>query len=57
MAEYYIRDRCTGQIINCVTTSRNIVEVRGRYEDDEYYVDPNPPVHLLRQYKYWNERP
>ena len=57
MAEYYLRDRCTGQIVNCVTTSKTIAEVREAYENDEYYVDNNPPPHLLRQYRFWGERP
>jgi hypothetical protein len=58
MKEYYMRDRVTGAIVNCVTTQKSLEELRESpyYETDEYYLDPNPPLEALMKYKYWNER-
>lgn len=59
MRKYYIRDRVTGAVVNCVTTSKTLEELRESpyYENDEYFLDPNPPMSVLSKYRYWDERP
>lgn len=58
MREYFIRCRATGLIINCVTTFKSLDELRESpfYENDEYFLDANPPMEVLRKYRYWSER-
>jgi hypothetical protein len=61
MTTYYIRDRRHGAIVDAVTTDRAIddaVHVLASMTGAEHlYLDANPPLHILKQYRYWDERP
>jgi hypothetical protein len=59
MREYYIRCRATGAVVDCVTSGKTLEELRESpfYENDEYFLDPNPPMAVLSKYRYWSERP
>lgn len=59
MAEYFIRCRATGAVVNAVNTQKSKAELEESqfFNNDEYYLDPNPPMDVLMRYQYWNERP
>lgn len=57
MAEYYIRLKSSGSIINCINTSKRPGEIDLSMYTYDVYLDPNPPYEVLRNYKYWDERP
>lgn len=55
---WYVIDERSGQIVNAVESSRspeNLMEVLGY--DFPFRLDDDPPMALLRDYQYWNERP
>jgi len=55
--EWYVIDRRTNEIVNCITTGGPMPSVE-RFTSAEFlYLDPNPPRHMLERYRYWNERP
>lgn len=57
--EYCVVDRCTGAVVNMITSSRSIDDLRERNETYEYRIVPVNAVsyNKLQQYRYWNERP
>lgn len=61
---YYIRHKLSGEIINaCETQSKERAEEvcetisQGMGGLDGFYPDPNPPLEVLKRYRYWDERP
>ena len=57
MAEYYIRLRNSGAIINCINTSKRMEDIDLSMYTYDVYLDPNPPLDVLKNYQYWDERP
>jgi hypothetical protein len=58
MTEWYVIDRRTNEIINCITTDGPRMPSVERFTEAEFlYLDPHPPMHMLQRYRYWNERP
>jgi len=55
--EYYVRLRKSGNIINCINTTKRPEEIDLSMYSYDVYLDPNPPYEILRNYKYWDERP
>jgi hypothetical protein len=61
--EFFIRDRRSGEIINCVTSSLERAQslIDGMNEGDEtgpcFYLDAFPPIEVLERYRYFRERP
>jgi hypothetical protein len=51
-----MRSKKTGEIVNAVEGCRTAAEANEIF-DGTVYADANPPLHLLEQYRYWNERP
>ena len=57
---YYIIDTRTNEIINAVeTTSTERAQgvAAGMTDPHTLRVSKNPPLEMLRRYRYWNERP
>lgn len=61
MTEWYVIDRRTGEIVNCITTSDGRVltpDALKHFLDAPFLrLDQNPPRAVLERYRYWNERP
>lgn len=58
MTEWYVRVIDTGQIVNCITTASGVKPDISYYENaDDLFLDNRPPMSVLEQYRYWNERP
>lgn len=57
MTTYYHRDKKTGEIVNASETSLSLPELESRYPRDDVYYDANPPLEVLKRYRYWDERP
>jgi len=56
--EWYVIDRRTGEIIDCITTMGSKMPSVDHFINAEFlYLDPNPPLSKLRRYRYWDERP
>jgi hypothetical protein len=54
---YYHRRRSDGEIVNASETSLSLVELERRYPLADGYYDANPPLEVLKRYRYWDERP
>jgi len=59
--EYFVRSKSTGSIINCINTRKrkdeiDLVAMFGA-RGINYYLDEDPPLGVLQQYQYFNERP
>lgn len=58
MTTYYHRRRADGEIINASETDLSRAELEARFPPTDYwFYDPNPPLHVLERYQFWNERP
>lgn len=57
MTTYYHRRNDTGEIINATETSLTLTQLNERHPLSGAYYDANPPLAVLEQYRYWNERP
>ena len=57
MATYYHRNNKDGEITNASETSLTLVQLTERFPLTDGYYDPNPPLEVLKRYRYWNERP
>ena len=60
MTTYYVRDRRTGEIVNATDVDYGPAPTitADRWIDAEYlYYDANPPLEVLKRYRYWDERP
>lgn len=57
--EWYVVDKRTNEIINCITTSGpRPDDALTRFVNGEHLrLDANPPLSMLERYQYWNERP
>jgi hypothetical protein len=59
MTTYYIRSSRDGMIVNAVDcdTRDQATEVANQLTGGPYFTDDDPPLHVLQQYRYWDERP
>lgn len=61
MGEWYVIDRRSGEIINCISVAGNsrapTIMLRSFVDHEHLYLDPSPPRATLERYRYWNERP
>lgn len=57
MTTYYIRRQSDGEIVNATDTDLPQAEVERRWPREGFYYDPNPPLEVLKRYRYWDERP
>lgn len=58
MTEWFVIDTRSNSIVNCVTANVRPDGVLARFTDAEHLrLDPNPPLEMLRRYRYWDERP
>jgi hypothetical protein len=57
---WYVIDTRTDEIINAITTTSGAkpdIDPK-RWESAEHLrLDANPPLSMLRNYRYWDERP
>lgn len=56
MREYFIVDKSTDNIVNCVTTARKPDDTVFGF-GSEYYATTNPTQQQLNGYRYYWERP
>lgn len=60
MADYFVIDTRTNEIVNCIEsrTRKRADECRRTMVDSEHLrIDDNPPREMLERYEFWNERP
>lgn len=61
MTTFYIRRR-SGPIVNAVECqnvqqAERVISTMCQDMRDPLWPDPDPPLSVLEQYRYWNERP
>lgn len=57
MTTYYVIDTRTNEIVNAIESSR-VPEIDDSWIDAPVLrLDPNPPMAMLKRYRYWDERP
>jgi hypothetical protein len=57
---HYIIDIDSNEIINACDADRRLPDetvLRGFKHPDRLRVDVNPPLAMLKRYRYWDERP
>lgn len=55
---YYVIDTRMNQIVNAIEADRKPDLSPDRWVDAEFLrLDTNPPMAMLRAYRYWDERP
>ncbi len=54
---YYIRSLATGEIVNALMTQKRKEDIILPEGYDKYFLDENPPLHFLKRYEYWENRP
>lgn len=59
MTTYYHRRHSDGEIVNASESDLSLAEITNRFSLDRTncYYDPNPPIEVLKRYRYWDERP
>lgn len=60
MTTWYVIDTRSNQIINAITTSGpGEPEIDPKFWEDAEHLrlDDNPPMSMLKNYRYWDERP
>lgn len=57
MTTYYHRRLGDGEIINASETDLSLPELNTQHPLVGAYYDPNPPLEVLKRYRYWDERP
>ncbi len=56
--EWFVIDTRSGQIVNCITTSRpGAPSLNGFIDAEHLTVTRTPTAAQLRAYRYWGERP
>lgn len=60
MTTWYVIDTRSNQIINAITTSgasKPEIDPKHWKDPEHLRLDANPPMSMLENYRYWNERP
>jgi hypothetical protein len=57
MTTYYHRQHSDGEIVNASESDLSLPEISKRWPLAFGYYDPNPPLEVLKRYRYWDERP
>lgn len=55
--EWFVIDERSGEIVNCITVLGGAKPTVSPYDAAPYRLDKNPPLTLLKRYRYWDERP
>jgi hypothetical protein len=58
MATWYVIDTRSNEIINAIESRNKPTIDPERWMSAEHLrLDPNPPLAMLKRYRYWDERP